>query len=840
MSPLTGPVLGLSLALALLHQAAAQAPPKPPPFATPQFQVGEAPFGLVVADLDGDGLPDVASVQGIDDTLTVFKGYGDGRFALHFTKGVFSGSIDMAAGDMDGDGDGDLVTVTPANEVAVQRNLGNGTFTGVGAVFSPNAPRGIALGDVDEDGDLDAVASLDQVGGVNVHLNGGDADLGPAATYPASSSGSEDVVLVDVDLDGHLDAVVSCGNLGSVDILHGDGRGAFGAPLPIEVGPSPTMLATGNLNGDGWPDIVVLRPSIQGGSGLLSDGAGGFHEPKVFGLGVDEEEPAGVAIADLDADGAADIVLGAGDAVFVAFGNGVGGLKALRSWPSGEGSRTVVPFDVDGDGALDVVAADITGQTFALLRGDGEGGLATAKVVPATSTVGFVAAGDLDEDGDVDLAAASGTVVSTLANDGDGGFTPGPGTATPADTTSAVVRDFDGDGHLDLLSTHYSPQQVTLHRGDGSGGFAAPSSLDLPTPIGVAAGDLDGDGDVDAVVASYGTIVPPISKLHVLINDGSGAFAAPVTYSTGSLPQTPALADLDGDADLDLLWVISSAASSAVARMLNDGAGGFSALATTPYPSASALAVGDVDEDGDLDVVAIANQTHTRAAHLNDGNGNLAAAVVAPTVDYPEDVALADVDCDGQLDTVVTSALSGGIGVHRGDGHGGFGDAELFVTGSSPTGLVVQDLDADGHDDVATVHAGSGVHVLLGSSESGWCGLGGGLAGAHGIPQLQGTGTLAGGTSVGLSLTSALENTAAVLVLGFSELDAPFKGGVLVPQPQVLIAGLPTGPLGALALSATMPPGLPSHLHLYVQDLVLDPAAPAGFAISTAVLGTTP
>ncbi|HZJ69318.1 MAG TPA: hypothetical protein VFF36_00165, partial [Planctomycetota bacterium] len=163
-----------------------------------------------------------------------------------------------------------------------------------------------------------------------------------------------------------------------------------------------------------------------------------------------------------------------------------------------------------------------------------------------------------------------------------------------------------------------------------------------------------------------------------------------------------------------------------------------------------------------------------------------------------------------------------------------------YMTGAHADGLAIADFDADGHADVASVHPGDGVHVLLGATATGWCGLGGGLAGAHGIPQLTGTGTLAGGTSIGLTLSNALESTSAALVLGFSKLDAPFKGGVLVPQPTLFVLGLPTGPLGSLTLTSTMPVGLPSHVQLYVQELVLDPAAPAGIALSTAVLGTTP
>lgn len=127
-----------------------------------------------------------------------------------------------------------------------------------------------------------------------------------------------------------------------------------------------------------------------------------------------------------------------------------------------------------------------------------------------------------------------------------------------------------------------------------------------------------------------------------------------------------------------------------------------------------------------------------------------------------------------------------------------------------------------------------------GEHDDPWSDLGNGLAGTHGVPSLVGTGTLFPGDTMTLSLTNALENSTTNLVVGLFQLGAPFKGGTLVPNPNILLLGLPTGPTGSAPLVATWPGGVPSGVTLYFQHWVSDGAAPVGFAASNAVSGTTP
>jgi hypothetical protein len=121
-----------------------------------------------------------------------------------------------------------------------------------------------------------------------------------------------------------------------------------------------------------------------------------------------------------------------------------------------------------------------------------------------------------------------------------------------------------------------------------------------------------------------------------------------------------------------------------------------------------------------------------------------------------------------------------------------------------------------------------------------WFDLGAGLAGTSGTPVLAGDGGLEGGDAVSLSLSGALPNSIASLIVGFSALGAPFKGGTLVPHPDLIIPDLPTGPLGELTLTGVWPPGFPPGFSLFMQEWVVDAGGPAGLAATNALRAVTP
>jgi uncharacterized membrane protein len=121
-----------------------------------------------------------------------------------------------------------------------------------------------------------------------------------------------------------------------------------------------------------------------------------------------------------------------------------------------------------------------------------------------------------------------------------------------------------------------------------------------------------------------------------------------------------------------------------------------------------------------------------------------------------------------------------------------------------------------------------------------WTDLGHGLAGVKGVPALKGTGTLVPGSTIQLVLSNAKRGGVAAYFAGISEVDAPFKQGIMVPSLDFVLTNLPIDPTGKLSLEYLWPAGLPSGFSTYHQMWVIDPAGSAGFAASNALKGTTP
>jgi hypothetical protein len=158
-----------------------------------------------------------------------------------------------------------------------------------------------------------------------------------------------------------------------------------------------------------------------------------------------------------------------------------------------------------------------------------------------------------------------------------------------------------------------------------------------------------------------------------------------------------------------------------------------------------------------------------------------------------------------------------------------------FLTTGGTTLMAVSTLRSD---DASTAAFRIGIHTLLG--EQTFTDLGNGLAGTNGMPSLNGSGSMAGGDAVTMTLSGARELAPTTLVIGLAELGVPFKGGVMVPYPTLLIGGLTTDATGALALGGTLPGATPSGFALFLQAWIADVAGPVGLAASNGLKATTP
>jgi large repetitive protein len=199
------------------------------------------------------------------DVVQIYKGKGDGTFALSSTSPTGSSPFAIIAAHVTSKTQEDLVTVNYlGGTVSLLQANGDGTFgqqpyaLGTGA----SGATGVAIGDVNGDGFPDLV-TCNSSGNISVLLGKGDGTFLSAQTF-ATGSGPRSVALADFNRDGKLDVVTANFNAGTISVLFGNGDGTFQAHQDVSVGIQTQSVAAGDMNNDGIADIVVA--SVQSGN----------------------------------------------------------------------------------------------------------------------------------------------------------------------------------------------------------------------------------------------------------------------------------------------------------------------------------------------------------------------------------------------------------------------------------------------------------------------------------------------------------------------------------------------------------------------------------------------
>jgi len=659
---------------------------------SPQQGALETTSAVVLGDVDGDG--------DLDALIGTSSAFGGGttqnRLYLNDGSGVFTDAtanlpVDpdwanaLALGDVDGDGDLDLLigngkAEAEGGSLPEQDRLYLNDGFGVFADATDRLPtyydftHAVGLEDVDGDGDLDVlIGTVDfSFGGKQnrLYVNDGAGFFSDAtAGLPPQTDTTHAVALGDVDGDGDVDALV--GNSGCNRLYLNDGTGVFedassGLPPDADV---TQGVALEDVDGDGDLDALIANGDAELGSGYqnrlyLNDGGGVFVAAQP-GLPGDLDSSLSVALGDVDGDDDSDLLVGnagsGGSQNRLYLNDGNGGFTDATAPPPTDPDWThaVALGDVDGDGDADALIGNYLQNRLYLNDGTGVFGDATAGLPPDSSDSRAVAMGDVDGDGDLDAlvgnsAFAGGAQNRLYLNDGSGVFLESAaGLPAYFDSTRALaLGDLDGDGDLDLLiGNGYPDYQDRLYLNDGTGVFAAaPANLpvDFDSTYAIALGDVDGDGDLDAMIGNSG-------QNRLYLNNGGGILVDSASSLPAQLDDTRAvmLGDVDGDGDLDAL--IGNSGQNRL--YLNDGTGAF-ADGTAGLPADSdqthSLSLGDMDGDQDLDVV-IGNWQAQNRLYLNDGGG----LFVDATADLPVDsnatsaVAVGDVDGDQDLDVLV-------------------------------------------------------------------------------------------------------------------------------------------------------------------------------------------
>lgn len=623
------------------------------------YLVGGRPDWIDAADVNGDGHADLITSNVYGLSISILINQGDGTFLPAVDHGGDLGCNPhgLAMGDMDGDGDIDAVTATPCSfSITIFTNDGAGAFTHF-EIPTDTAPRTLDLGDLDSDGDLDVAIVNEWPESVTILVNDGSAgfpqrvDL-PIVGYPGPGDDQDNFTIAtsDVDGDGDSDVIACSATLATAYVLENLGGLAFAEPVMYDLPGRPIELDALDLTGDDRPDLVFATRDPERLTILPNLGDGTFGEASALPTGT---HPFIANLADVDGDGRTDVLAATFEGVAVHHNLGAGSFPCPPEQPVGAKPIALVTADLDGDGRLDVVTLNEEAESLTILLGNGDGTFTSmGDVPPGPSPLAnpeVFAIGDLDGDGWSDILVEDAfDRFIVLRNLGGAAFEAAATVEMSA--KQLFLRDLDADGWLDVIASQY--HRLYFHRNDGDLTFTQVMSPSIgATCDDVAIGDTNGDGEPDSIG------VDRINRfIACLTSDGEPlAFNEPVLIELADPPVAVELGDVNRDGRDDIV-VLGSAAPPLDPPvvpcfvLLADQSGGFASPVRYNVPKGSAdLQLGDVDHDGDLDIVT------GRAALvvlLNEGDGTFAEHASFMHGRLCAGLALADLDNDADLDAL--------------------------------------------------------------------------------------------------------------------------------------------------------------------------------------------
>jgi hypothetical protein len=741
------------------------------------LKLGGAPAGLRAGDVDADGDSDLVARLQTAGGLVLVRSLGGAGFAAPQPVGSVVVPADFVLADLDADADLDLAELGSGSALLhVSLNDGAGQYLRLAPQTSFAQPIALDAGDVDGDGRTDLVGWFDTSatpgtpqlalwlgsgGGLYAH-----AQLTALAQQPSLHA------LGDLNADGYADAVFTSTYLSSaatppVLVLPGSASGAFGVALSAQpfaaAAAHPSEFALADLDRDGALDLVAVNHADPFIRVALGDNAGGFADAQPYFSGANG---IGLAIADLDADGWLDVASARGiyaSANFAAlYGAPGGALTATAAHGIGfEALSDLASGDFDGDGELDVAVAGPSAQRVSIHRALGARDFADVEF----SNLLFgrehdVECSDWDHDGDLDAAASNfGGMLALFAADASGTLVLAQALLPVGIGTRIAAADIDNSGSVDFvqLSTN---GQLELVRSSAPGVFLPPAAVgSAALPVDLAIADLDLDGRLDLVTSAAG-------GMSWYAGLGGGTFAGPTAVPLGLVEgERIAIADLDLDGRPDLAALDRGGNSIATARGL--GGGTFAAPLAVPIGNALLdFAAGHLDQDNKFDLVA----TDASGAGLwvarNTGTGSFGTAVSFAAPAGGESPRLFDANADGYADVVYTEAPEQRLVLALGNGQAQFGNAQALAEGPDLGQLAIGDLDADGRCEIF----GAGTRL----------GIWRGLAPAAASTSLYGNGTSGCLGRMGIAASGAPKIGTANFGLSFSNIGAGHGGYVVM------------------------------------------------------------
>lgn len=673
--------------------------------------------GIVAGDFNKDGNLDFAVLWLVGYgpiQLGVYLNDGSARFTLNSYYSIGTTVVhlprSLATADLNGDGNLDLIAPDMSNAtVAVFYGKGDGTFPTAAEfpVASQTTPTGVAVGDFNKDGKPDIVVASSTGccplrGGISVLINNGSGTFQSPVLY-SNPNGVDDgqVAVAELNLDGKLDVVESSMGGQNVAVFLGNGDGTFQTAKTFLL-PWASAVALGDLNGDKKPDIVA--PYYYDGTvwALLNKGSGNFQLSGVYSADV---APMAIALADFNGDKKLDFVAGNNNGQFatMALGNGDGTFQDSPHYNESYGMPTwdIATADFNLDGSLDIVhGGGGTGVGLSLMLGTPNGIFKAPTFIDLLASVNgavtFVRAVDVNNDGKPDIVCGNSKGAVLLLGLGTGKFKPAV-TYSVGSSYPVVgwLADLNGDGRLDIVTSNNDGTMSSLLN-KGSGTYAAPTVFASGTgayPSAFVLGNLNSDGKVDIIVGDF-----QASNLRLLLGNGNGTFQSPVTLSAPVRPSTLIVEDFSQDGKLDVA-IGSNDYSGSLAILLGNGNGTFSTGNTYKF-----------FDDSTCIIYGACDHYMYRLVAVDLSGDNKLDVVIAPRNPWY-------LTCGGYR---CAEQYLGAV-VFLGNGDGTFVEQSGWLAGTSPSWVAAGDFNRDGMPDLAFLNSatnyGTSVAILQNSTE---------------------------------------------------------------------------------------------------------------------------
>jgi len=661
----------------------------------------------------------------------------------------------VSVADVNRDDRVDIVTTGGNNTIVVLIGQPHDTFTARTTVPLEHRVSSLTTIDFNRDRWVDVAASSDD-GFITILLGDGSGGFHVGDVFESSGL-PKCLATADFDKDGSADLVTANYYNDNASVLLGRGDGSFiatqGLSFSVAKRSEQAELCMADFNGDGRIDLLKTDDGSEDLTVLIGSGDGTFFKRKSIGVG---PNLGNVAAADVNVDGRMDLVSAKNDGIRVLLGVGDGTFMAPKRVVSLSSLETSAVSDFNGDGVPDVavfLAGEYHGDEWekpsvSVLLGDGTGSFTLKSKCYLEYVPECVAPYDVDGDGDIDVVLynypRSGIDVippndiTTLLGNGKGDLSIAFHLDTGRDGASIAVGDFTGDGRIDVVTFN---DGWTICEGDGQGGFTKGLNLGVVTSPGdgyarVNAADMNNDGHCDIIIAGYFD-----SGVYVLLSNGDGSFSVTRRFDVGLFPARTAIGDLNNDGRLDVVTRNLGSGDITVLLCGDDGVlDGFSeergvtlsAVSSRFFTNAASQAVSAallnanssldalaINRDGNL-VVRYDTETITHGLQLPlgpPGIGTLGMAfdstvLAAPAL--PSRIAA----IDNRRDTLF-------IGTPRSDGDIAVSQvlrAAAKAAPTAPTAVLSRlaratgylgDLNADGYDDIVVSDPGSGTIDLL-------------------------------------------------------------------------------------------------------------------------------